>query len=112
MAEAQQKTTSNFLIKIDKIRKKSYANSIFLKPDDVIVALNNQFYTYGEKKFVVESSQKTIPNFLINKNSESTSHEEVIKSFNIVGDFLEKTILKPNNLNYPNSRLLFLDSFK
>ena len=54
MAEAQQKTTSNFLIKIDKIRKKSYANSIFLKPDDVIVALNNQFYTYGEKKFVEE----------------------------------------------------------
>ena len=66
----------------------------------------------GEKKFIVESSQKTIPNFLINKNSESTTHAEVIKSFNIVGDFLEKTILKPNNLNYPNSRLLFINSFK
>ena len=55
MAEAEQKKpTSNFLIKIDKIRKKSYANSIFLKPDDVIVALNNQFYIYGEKRFVEE----------------------------------------------------------
>ena len=54
MAEAQQNTTSSFLIKVDKIRKKSYANSIFLKPDDVIVALNNQFYTFGEKKFVEE----------------------------------------------------------
>ena len=55
MAEAKQKTpTSNFLIKVDKIRKKSYANSIFLKPDDVIVALNNQFYTYGEKRFIEE----------------------------------------------------------
>ncbi len=54
MAEAQQNTTSSFLIKIDKIRKKSYANSIFLKPDDVIVALNNQLYTYGEKRFVEE----------------------------------------------------------
>ena len=54
MAEAEKKTTSNFLIKIDKIRKKSYASSIFLKPDDIIVALNNQFYTYGEKKFVEE----------------------------------------------------------
>ena len=68
MAEAEQKNSeSSFLIKVDKIRKKSYANSIFLKPDDVIVALNIQFYTYGEKKFVVESSQKTIPNFLINQ---------------------------------------------
>ena len=54
MAEDQKKTTSSFLIKIDKIRKKSYANSIFLKPDDIIVALNNQFYTYGEKKFIEE----------------------------------------------------------
>ena len=54
MAEDRQNTTSNFLIKIDKIRKKSYANSIFLKPDDVIVALNNQFYTFGEKRFVEE----------------------------------------------------------
>ena len=66
----------------------------------------------GEKKFIVESSQKTIPNFLINKNSESTTHDEVIKSFNIVGDFLEKTILKPNNLNYPNSRFEFLNLIK
>ena len=54
MAEVQQNTTSSFLIKIDKIRKKSYANSIFLKPDDVIVALNNQLYTFGEKRFVEE----------------------------------------------------------
>ena len=55
MAEAEQKKTeSNFKIKVDKIRKKSYAITIFLKPDDVIVALNNQFYTYGEKKFIEE----------------------------------------------------------
>jgi len=55
MAEAKQKTpTSNFLIKVDKIRKKSYANSIFLKPDDVIVALNNQLYTFVEKRFIEE----------------------------------------------------------
>ena len=26
--------------------------------------------------------------------------------------FLDKTILKPNNLNYPNSRLLFINSLK
>ena len=55
MAEGEQKTTvTNFLIKIDKIRKKSYASTIFLKPDDVIVALNNHFYTFGEKKLIEE----------------------------------------------------------
>ena len=30
----------------------------------------------------------------------------------LVGDFLEKSILKPNNLNYPLSRLQFTNSLK
>ena len=30
----------------------------------------------------------------------------------LVGDYLDKTILKPNNLNYPNSRVVFLNSLK
>ena len=49
-----EKSANNFLIKIDKIRKRSYADSLFLKSTDVIVALNNQFYIYGEKRFVEE----------------------------------------------------------
>ena len=32
---------------------------------------------------------------------------DIIKGFNIVGDFLDKTILKPNNINYPLSRIEF-----
>ena len=45
---------NNFLIKIDKIRKGSYASSLMLKPEDVIVALNNEFYTYGDKRLAEE----------------------------------------------------------
>ena len=63
----------------------------------------------GEEKFVVESSKKIIPNFLINKDTNPHDHNEILKSFNIVGDFLDKSILKPNNLNYPNSRYEFLN---
>ena len=66
----------------------------------------------GEEKFIVESSQKIIPNFLISKTNYSANHSEIIKSFNIVGDFLEKSILKPNNINYPNSRFEFLNLIK
>ncbi len=65
-----------------------------------------------EEKFIVESSQKIIPNFLISKNNNPVNHSEIIKSLNIVGDFLEKSILKPNNINYPNSRLEFLNLIK
>ena len=49
-----EKKENNFLVKIDKVRKKSYAGFMLLKQDDVIVALNNQFYTFGETKLTEE----------------------------------------------------------
>ena len=51
MAEEKQ---NNFLVKIDKVRKRSYAGFMLLKQDDIVVALNNQFYTFGEKKLTEE----------------------------------------------------------
>ena len=36
----------------------------------------------------------------------------LLNGLKLVGDYLDKTILKPNNLNYPNSRLLFINSLK
>jgi len=35
-----------------------------------------------------------------------------LNGLKLVGDYLDKTILRPNNLNYPNSRLLFLNTLK
>ena len=39
---------SSFLLKIESIRKKSHAFSIFLKSNDIIVAVNNELFTHGE----------------------------------------------------------------
>ena len=58
------------------------------------------------------NEKKYVPNFLIEKNLEVKDIKILLKGLNLVGDFLDKTILKPNNLNYPNSRLLFINSFK
>tara|TARA_B100000965_G_C19573134_1_gene750033 strand:- start:976 stop:1653 length:678 start_codon:yes stop_codon:yes gene_type:complete len=60
----------------------------------------------GNKKFIVESTNKIIPNFLIN-NKLVPSVNDIIDGFKIVGDFLEKTILRPNNINFPSSRIKF-----
>tara|TARA_B100000686_G_C16729207_1_gene939588 strand:+ start:295 stop:1104 length:810 start_codon:yes stop_codon:yes gene_type:complete len=49
-----ESNANSFLIKIDKIRNSCYASNIFLKEGDVIVALNNQFYIFGENKFTEE----------------------------------------------------------
>ncbi len=59
----------------------------------------------GDHKFVVESTNKIIPNFLINNDIYTTNENEIFNAFKIVGEFLDKSILKPNNINYPLSRI-------
>ena len=58
------------------------------------------------------TEKKYVPNFLIEKNLEVYDVKNLLNGLKLVGDFLDKTILKPNNINYPNSRLLFINSFK
>ena len=68
---------------------------------------NKTFYyatSYKVKKYV--------PNFLIEKDLNVIDNLTLLNGLKIVGDYLDKTILKPNNLNYPNSRLLFINSLK
>lgn len=66
----------------------------------------------GNQRFIVESTKKIIPNFLINKDSFPITNNEIINAFKIVGDFLDKTILKPNSINYPLSRIEFVNLIK
>ena len=66
----------------------------------------------GDEKFIVESTNKVIPNFLINHDIYPDNEEDILKGFNIVGDFLDKTILKPNNINFPSSRIEFAKLIK
>ena len=66
----------------------------------------------GEERFIVESTNKIIPNFLINNKIYPNNEKEIIKAFNIVGDFLEKTIIRPNKINYPLSRIEFVNLIK
>ena len=56
--------------------------------------------------------KKIVPNFLIENDLEVKDVNILLSGLKLVGDYLDKTILKPNNLNYPNSRLLFIDSLK
>ena len=58
------------------------------------------------------NSKKYVPNFLIDKNLEVDDLDTLLKGLKLVSDYLEKTILKPNNIIYPNSRMLFLNTLK
>ena len=58
------------------------------------------------------NEKKYVPNFLIEKNLEVNDISTLLKGLKLVGDFLDKTILRPNNINYPNSRILFINTLK
>ena len=66
----------------------------------------------GDDKYIVESNKKIIPNFLIDKIITPKNNFEILSGYKIVGDFLEKTILRPNNITYPTSRSEFLNLIK
>ena len=64
--------------------------------------------------YFVQSSteKKNIPNFLIDENYENVDLKVLLKGLKLVTDYLEKSILKPNNLNLPNSRTHFVNLLK
>ena len=64
--------------------------------------------------YFVQSSteKKIIPNFLIDKNYENVDLKVLLNGLKLVSDYLEKSILKPNNLNLPSSRIHFVNLLK
>lgn len=56
--------------------------------------------------YVAESSndKKIVPNFLIDKDNNENDLKTLISGLKLVGDYMDKTILKPNNINLPLSR--------
>ncbi len=68
----------------------------------------------NKTQYVVESSteKKIVPNFLVEKVANLKDHKELLDGLKLVGDFMDKTILKPNNINFPNIRKQFIDSLK
>jgi len=67
-----------------------------------------------EVNYFVKSSteKKIIPNFLIDKNYKNVDLKILLKGLKLVTDYLEKSILKPNNLNLPSSRTHFVSLLK
>ena len=80
-----------------------------------------QFENLVEKKIIENKLQyvskstvdkKIVPNFLIDKSESIDDLDSLLIGLKLVGDYLEKTILKPNNLTQPLSRLQFINTLK
>jgi len=63
--------------------------------------------------FVVNSDEKKyIPNFLVEKNNEVVDFNQMFTGLKFISDYLEKSILRPNNISHPKSRIEFLNVIK
>ena len=58
------------------------------------------------------TEKKVVPNFLVDKTQNAEDLSALLNGLKIVGDYLDKTILKPNNLTQPISRFNFINTLK
>ena len=70
--------------------------------------VNNEIQYYAQSA----TEYKSVPNFLIDKNNSTEDIGSLLTGLKLLSDYLEKSILKPNNLNQPISRLQFINTLK
>ena len=70
--------------------------------------INDKFNYYVKSS----TEKKIVPTFLIEENDKDIDLKNLHKGLKLVSDYLEKSILKPNNLNIPNSRTHFVNLLK
>ena len=70
--------------------------------------LGDQISYYVKSKI----EKKIIPNFLIDLNDKKINNTLLLSGLKLIGDYMEKTILKPNDINHPNTRIHFINSLK
>jgi DNA repair protein RecO (recombination protein O) len=76
--------------------------------------LVDQVIVNGEKIYFVKSNneKKLIPNFLIDIDEHVQDNKILLKGLKLVGDYINKSILKPNNISFPNARIEFVNLIK
>ena len=68
---------------------------------------NKKFY------FVSNSNEKKyIPSFLVEKNNDIVDFDQIFNGLKLISDYLDKSILRPNNISHPKSRIDFLNIIK
>ena len=58
------------------------------------------------------TEKKIVPNFLINKKDPVKDLNTLLDGLKLVGDFMDKMILKSNNMNFTINRNQFINSLK
>ena len=63
--------------------------------------------------FVLRNNEKKyVPNFIVDKDVEVADFNQIFNGLKLIGEFLDKSILKPNNISHPKSRIEFMNTIK
>ena len=63
--------------------------------------------------FVLRNNEKKyVPNFIVDKDVEIVDFNQIFNGLKLIGEFLDKSILKPNNISHPKSRIEFMNTIK
>ena len=81
-----------------------------LNLEKIVKKINENNKTF----YIVENQneKKFVPNFLVEKNIEVDDKNELINGIKLVTSYLDKNILRPNNLNQPMQRQDFINILK
>ena len=75
--------------------------------------VNHEIKDSKNEYYVKSKNQKKfVPSFLVEKNSSDFNKDELLKGLKLVSDYMEKSILKPNNISYPVARSNFFNNLK
>ena len=68
----------------------------------------------GKKLYFVSNNneKKYIPNFLVEKNNDVLDFNQMLNGLKLISDYLDKSILRPNNISHPKCRIDFLNLIK
>ena len=70
--------------------------------------INHDELKNDQSHFLTSDGSKSIPSFLIKNSNNDVNNDELKDGLKLVGDFLNKSVLIPNNINYPLSRNEFI----
>ena len=70
--------------------------------------------TNNIKNYFINTSSKKlmVPNFLVENSYNNISKADIYNSLVLISEFMKKNIFIPNSLNFPVSRLNFINNFK
>ena len=75
--------------------------------------VNEEIVDNKKLYFVSNNNEKKyIPNFLIEKDYNVLDFNQILNGLKLTSDYLDKSILRPNNISHPKSRIDFLNLIK